>query len=802
MNVIWYKLWADLWDNKVRTLLAVLSIAAGTFAVGAVFGMADQLLAGMDAAHQAVTPSHLNLNLERRIERETAIRLESIPGLKEVEVLNQITVRYKTSPEADWKPGLLVMRDDYEAMTYDLLELKQGQWPHRNAIGIDRSASDFFGINLGDKVIFELDQTDRALAVTGKIRHPFVPPPAFGGEARFFVDAQGMERFGVPEGEFSSLLVQVEPYSQALAEQVASEIKDRLAKENIGVANVIYQNPTEHWGRVFIEGFNFVLQILAVVSLFVSAILVTNTLSALITQQINQIGIIKAVGGSTWAILSVYLSGVLVYGLLAFVVSVGPGAFVAFTLTRTFLNLFNIDFDTFRLSGLAVWLQVMAALVTPLLAALWPILKGAATTVREAIASYGLGGDFGHTAFDRAVDALSQRLLPSSYAIALNNMFRRKGRLLLTQLVLITAGTMFVMTISLAQSTDLTVTNDLNRRGYDIRISFEERQRADRMIKMAETLPEVTATEMWLTQPASLLKEGQRLRDAGVGVVVSGVPLGSDMIRPLLTAGRWLQPGDERAIVIFQETAEDQNLKVGDTVTLDLGEFGDDTWQVVGIFQTVLADGFGGDPLYAPLEPLAEATKKHSRGSQILIKTNLQEPAAIAALSDRLKTLYEARQRDVDLNGSGTTFEDREFADSQYAININMLLALALIMALVGGIGLMGALSISVVERTREIGVMRAVGAKSRTIMGMLVMEGALQGLVSWLVAVPLSYLIGRPVAEQMGQIMLNANLDYAYSYGAVGLWLGLVLLISILASVLPARSATQISVRESLAYA
>jgi len=81
-------------------------------------------------------------------------------------------------------------------------------------------------------------------------------------------------------------------------------------------------------------------------------------------------------------------------------------------------------------------------------------------------------------------------------------------------------------------------------------------------------------------------------------------------------------------------------------------------------------------------------------------------------------------------------------------------------------------------------------------------MEGTLQGLVSWLAAVPLSYLIGRPVAEQMGQIMLNANLDYAYSYGAVGLWLGLVLLISILASVLPARSATQISVRESLAYA
>jgi putative ABC transport system permease protein len=802
MSVIWYKLWSDLWDNKVRTLLAVLSISAGTFAVGAVFGMADQLLSGMDAAHQAVHPSHLNLNLEQRIDRETALRLESIPGVKGVEVLNQLTVRYKTEPDTAWQPGLLVMRDDYEAMTYDLLELKEGIWPHRNKIGIDRSASAFFDIEIGDKVIFELDQTDRALEVTGKIRHPFVPPPAFGGEARFFVDAQSMERFGPPAGEFSTLLVQVEPYSRPRAEQVASEIKDRLAKENIGVSNVIYQNPSEHWGRIFIEGFNFVLQILAVVSLFVSAILVTNTLSALITQQTNQIGIIKAVGGSTWTILTVYLSGVLVYGLLAFLVSVGPGAYVAFTLTKTFLNLFNIDYDTFHISRLAVSLQVLAALVTPLLAACWPILKGAATTVREAIASYGLGGSFGHSAFDRGIDGLSQRLLPSSYAIALNNMFRRKGRLLLTQLVLIIAGTMFLIVVSLAQSTNLTVTNDLNRRGYDIRISFEDRQRADRVSKMAEALPEVAATEVWLTQPASLLKAEQRLREAGVGVVVNGLPLGSEMVRPLIIAGRWLQPGDDKTIVIFQETAEDNNIKVGDTVTLDLGEFGDDTWQVVGIFQTVLTDGFGGDPLYAPLQALADATKKHSRGTQILVRTHNNNPATIAAVSDHLKTLYEARQRDVDLNGSGTTAEDREFADSQYAININMLLALALIMALVGGIGLMGALSISVVERTREIGVMRAVGAKSRTILGMLVMEGALQGLVSWLVAVPLSFILGRPLAEQMGQIMLNTNLDYAYSYGAVALWLLIVLGISGLASVLPARNATRISVRESLAYA
>jgi putative ABC transport system permease protein len=113
----------------------------------------------------------------------------------------------------------------------------------------------------------------------------------------------------------------------------------------------------------------------------------------------------------------------------------------------------------------------------------------------------------------------------------------------------------------------------------------------------------------------------------------------------------------------------------------------------------------------------------------------------------------------------------------------------------------MGSLSISVVERTREIGVMRAIGARSRTIMGMFMMEGVLQGLLSWLMAGLLSLILFRPLANGLGQAMFGANLDYQYDFSAVLVWLGVILVISILASIMPARNATQISVRESLAY-
>src|SRR6185503_18744697 len=168
MSVIWNKVWFDLWNNKVRTLLAVLSIAVGVFAIGAIFGMVDQLLSGMDRAHQAVIPSHIFMALNKRIDQDTARRLESIKGVEEIEVLNELSVRYKLKPEDEWQPARLIMRDYYQKQKYDLLLLKEGSWPEKDNLGIERLSSQHFGINIGDKVIFELDKTDRALPISGK----------------------------------------------------------------------------------------------------------------------------------------------------------------------------------------------------------------------------------------------------------------------------------------------------------------------------------------------------------------------------------------------------------------------------------------------------------------------------------------------------------------------------------------------------------------------------------------------------------------------------------------------------------
>jgi putative ABC transport system permease protein len=826
MSVIWNKVWSDLWDNKARTILAVLSIAVGVFAMGTIFGMSDQLLTGMDASHQAVLPSHISMYLMDRIDRNVATALKKTEGVEDVEVLDQITVRYKIKPEDEWKRGSLVMRDNYEDQTYDIVQLKEGNWPTRDGIGIERLSAQFFKLDIGDSVIFELDKTDRALPIVGKIRHPFVPPPQFGGDAVFFVDAQGMERFNVPtegfgqlsnvnasrlaqgqispfnipEGEFGQLLARVRPYSLELAKEVGSQMKDQLARQNIEVAVTFYQDPKEHWGRFFVEGLNLVLQVLAVVSLFMSLILVLNTLTALITQQTSQIGIIKAIGGTTGTVVKIYLAGVLVFGLLALFVSLPLGAFLAYGVTKWFLNLFNIDYEVFQVSNRAIIYQVIAAIAAPLVAALWPVLGGATITVREAIASYGLGGDFGSSWLDRIVERIGQRLLPSHYAVALANMFRRKGRLILTQLVLITAGTMFLMVMSLSSSITRTLDNDLGRRGYDIVLNFDDEHRIDNTLQIAESLDEVDKAEVWYSHSATILRQGQRLKEAGLGAELVGIPIGSEFYQPLIVAGRWLQPGDGRAIVIGRDTAQDNNIQLGDTITLDLAELGDHDWQVVGLYQVIFGGGFSSDTIYAPQEAVFEATKKYGQGAQLYVRTRLHDADYTVAAAAKIRDMYISRNMDVFF--SQTMQELKQQALSQFSITISMLMFLAVVVAVVGGIGLMGSLSISVVERTREIGVMRAIGARTATIMGMFMMEAILQGLISWGISFPLSFALGRTLADALGRAMFEANLDYQYSYPAVMIWLVIIVVISTLASILPARNATQISVRDSLAYA
>jgi putative ABC transport system permease protein len=122
MGVIWHKIWFDIWHNKTRTLLTVLSIAAGVFAVGAIFGMSDMMLSNMDKSHRAVLATHINAALTTYVDRDIIMSLKDVPGVEDVEPYNSAVVQYKLRPENEWKQGVIQMRDNYDQQKYELLQ--------------------------------------------------------------------------------------------------------------------------------------------------------------------------------------------------------------------------------------------------------------------------------------------------------------------------------------------------------------------------------------------------------------------------------------------------------------------------------------------------------------------------------------------------------------------------------------------------------------------------------------------------------------------------------------------------------
>jgi putative ABC transport system permease protein len=129
------------------------------------------------------------------------------------------------------------------------------------------------------------------------------------------------------------------------------------------------------------------------------------------------------------------------------------------------------------------------------------------------------------------------------------------------------------------------------------------------------------------------------------------------------------------------------------------------------------------------------------------------------------------------------------------------LLVMAILTAIVGSMGLTGTMGMNVLERTREIGIMRAIGADDRAVMRTVIAEGIFIGMISFglavILSVPVTYLLSTIVSLAVFQ----TPIDVIFTYEGYAIWLGLVLVLSTVASILPARNAARLTIREVLAY-
>jgi putative ABC transport system permease protein len=156
---------------------------------------------------------------------------------------------------------------------------------------------------------------------------------------------------------------------------------------------------------------------------------------------------------------------------------------------------------------------------------------------------------------------------------------------------------------------------------------------------------------------------------------------------------------------------------------------------------------------------------------------------------------------DIEVLSNFLISEEREEIDAAFAIIVSLLMVMTILLATVGGLGLMGTMSLNVIERVREIGVMRAFGASSAAISRIVIIEGLLIGMMSWVLAIGLSLPISSSLARTVGLSFMDYPMTATTSLSGILAWALLVIVISIVASLFPALRAVRLTVTEVLAY-
>jgi putative ABC transport system permease protein len=803
MGVIWHKIWSDIWLNKGRTMQVVSIIAMGAFAIGMIITASEIVRVRLAGVWEASTPAMINLWADPRIDDNQLAALKSITGVQDVEGILSTSIEYRFNPTDPWTPGGLMARADYHDQTYAKLILLDGRWPTRRNVAVEKGADSYFNIQQGQKVYFRIKDKEYTVQVGGLVHNALLQPPGFGGKAQFYINRNEFANL-TGEENFDQILAGAASYDETSVKALADKIQRQLEKLDVdtgGAAPVDGDNrildPGQHFLQSTLDGIFLILGVMGALALVLGLLLVYNTITAVVGQQVTQIGVMKAIGAGAGQILLIYFIGVLIYGVLALAIAIPLGALGGQQFSNFLLYFFNIDPGPFTLSQTAVMGQTAIALLAPLLAALVPIIAGARLTVREAISTYGLGG--GNGRLERLLAGV--QWLSRLALLTLNNTFRNRGRVIVTQLALVGSGLIFMMIMTVQDSVTHTFSDVLfSVLRFNVSLRFEDPERMQEVERLTMAYPGVKNVEMWTFASAKIRPAGQAESNADPNAEMLGIPLPTHFYGYQLRAGRWLKPDDTNAVVLNQKLAEQVGVSVGDWVTLDFGRYGEVQWQVVGlIFDPIITTSVN-----VPRPVLLRVTDSVNKANTILIQTERTDPAEEAEMAKGLRQYYDAHE--IKLNPQGT-FANEDTASAataqilnNFGIIIKMLAAMAVIIALVGSIALSGVLSLNVRERTREIGVMRAIGASSWAIGRLFIGEGLVLGLLSWVIALPLSIPAGYGMTKALGAAV-NGEIVFHYTPTGAVYWLAIITVLAIAASWLPAQGATRVSVRESLAY-
>jgi putative ABC transport system permease protein len=806
MRPRWAKVLHDLWDNKSRTILAVLSIAVGVFSIGVITGAYVIISSDINTSYAANNP--MNIEIRSSPINSAAISMVmNTRGVDEVEGRYVFDMRVSQPGSTQWTSLSMVAIDDFSKVKINLLTSISGSpVPEKKQVVLEKKVLDSLKLKPGDTLEVQLmDGSIKTLTVAGVVQDPSSGAGDFLAQPFSYIDSNTLAYLGFPQ-IYNRIYATVSEGQNDLTSirQVGSEIEDKLEKSGFSVFRSQYSITNEHPMASIVSAILGILLALGVLILFLSSSLIANTLNALLTQHTRHIGVMKLVGGQRNQILGMYIALILAFGLISLAISVPLGGQGAYALSVFVADKLNFKLLGYRIVPLSFIIQIIVGLAGPLLAGIIPVLKGSRTTVMHA-----LNGDstrdeeteinnqaVANKSFSaRAAHWLAKRKIhfPRPLLFSLRNTFRRKGRLLLTLFTLTMAGAIFIAVFNLSVTLHDYVEQIGNYFLADVTLDFNQPYRINKIQREALTVPGVVEVEGWTYASADVIQADGTASD---NLTILAPPAESKLVTPLLVSGRWLEPGDDKAVTISEGTLSNlPGIEPGDFITLKMNGK-KSSWEVVGIFKFVSQSG---SIAYANYETISRLNHSINQSFSYRIVTDNHDKDYQAMIAQNLDTHFRDRNYQVaDTQTGDTTLKT---AVESLDLLITFLLIMAVLTAVVGSIGLTGTMFMNVMERTRETGIMRSIGAVDSIIMRSVITEGVLIGGISWflgaILSIPITYLLSTIVSLAIFETPIEVHFT---STGFL-IWLGVVLVLSAAASILPARNAARLTIREVLAY-
>ncbi|MBO0727991.1 MAG: FtsX-like permease family protein [Acidimicrobiaceae bacterium] len=780
----------DLSRRKSRTMFAVGTLALAVAGIG-IFALPTLMNRSMNAT---VTSDRLpDLTISTRpivLDHRQLAALAALPNVTAVEPRSVFAGQvYVGARRASVQVRGVA---DFSRQASNVVHVVSGATPRDGQVltDVQNAKHGLLHARTGQKVrIIGANGAARELPVSGEARNlDGGQAITFGSVIVLYADSATVDSLSGVDG-YEYLDFRLKDTGSAAQSHTVAAIRQALTTVPgfRGFTDLPQTRAPGNWpGKSNFTQFTKFLYVITILALLSALVLISNTVTTLVAEETSEIGIMKVVGGRRRQIAAVYLKTAVLLGALGTVVGIGVGIVLANGLARYFgSTLFAIT------TGLGVDWRILlvsgaVGLVAPPLVALPAIRRAVRLAVRDSLHATGSAVG-GQDAGDRLLRRI--RFLPRATQIGLRNVGRRRRRSFSTALVIAFAVGTLLAILGFANGVTAASRSSWADEGEDVKINSVANRPLDATAeRLIAATPGVAGVEPMFVTNVHL--DGESARIWAIRQ--------STIFHYHIASGRWYTPAEEqtkaRVAVVERDIARATGTRVGNAVSVDTAA-GPIAFHVIGIANNQQE---GGAALFVPLTTMhAVMTGWPADANDYWVRTTSQSHALIAQTTTRIEDTLLA-------HGYNATSEIKYVklanAIANYRTLTTTLAGVGSLVVAISMAGLANALTTSVLERIREIGILRALGARARHIRRIFATETFALATAGWLIAIPLGYLLDRFLVWMVKEVM-NLAVPFTFPMWYAAPALAGTILLALLITLAPISRAVHYRPGEALRY-